>query len=325
MTPPPPPARKPIPTNLTLDVQWQLLTRPELNPTHYVPLEHAALYPFDPAATTPSRVNAWWLAEAAWLSYWQDAAALRAVFADRAGMTVAPIDGHGTQGIVASGDRFTIIAFRGTQPGEWADLLSDVQFAAVPWDTGFVHQGFARALEAIRAPLEAALAALPAGRRVWFTGHSLGAAVATLAALRYASQAAGVYTIGSPRVGNGAFANPFNAQFDRRSLRYVHDHDVVTHVPPGLFAAPHGQFTHIDQLRWINPDGQIGPSEPTVPHFLLDVFGGATVLLDLIQANLRAAGRAPLLRLPAALTDHTPLYYVLHCWNDFATATAGGG
>ncbi len=39
-------------------------------------------------------------------------------------------------------------------------------------------------------------------RRVWFTGHSLGGALATLAAGRY-ERAPEVYTFGAPRVGDG--------------------------------------------------------------------------------------------------------------------------
>ncbi|MGH9310695.1 MAG: hypothetical protein ACRD1U_15070, partial [Vicinamibacterales bacterium] len=66
------PARKPLPSNLTLDQQRELLLRPERNTTGHVPLEEASRYPFQARATGWSRVNAWWLAEASWLAYWQD-------------------------------------------------------------------------------------------------------------------------------------------------------------------------------------------------------------------------------------------------------------
>lgn len=57
-------------------------------------------------------------------------------------------------------------------------------------------------------------------RSVWFTGHSLGAALATLAADLF-EPARGVCTLGSPRVGDVAFATLFDARFRQRSARYV--------------------------------------------------------------------------------------------------------
>jgi len=122
---------------------------------------------------------------------------------------------------------------------------------------------------------------------VWFTGHSLGAALATLAASRY--QTAGVYTFGSPLVGNQSFAAAFNAVFHdgagSRSFRYVNDHDVVTQVPPGPLAFPHGRFTHVDEPRGISRDGNVGTLPSAPPNFIQDVFGtprfliGQTVLV----------------------------------------------
>ena len=70
------------------------------------------------------------------------------------------------------------------------------------------------------------LARCPA-RSVWFAGHSLGAALAALAATATAT-ARWVCTLGGP-LGDVHWAHtrPFGA----RSLRYVNDADVVTHLP----------------------------------------------------------------------------------------------
>jgi hypothetical protein len=71
---------------------------------------------------------------------------------------------------------------------------------------------------------------------VVFTGHSLGAAVATLAAADWqASQpgrAAELVTFGSPRVGDGVFAAGLGPL---PTVRHVHCADVVTRVPPSHF------------------------------------------------------------------------------------------
>jgi hypothetical protein len=309
------PGTKPFPVNPTLELQRKLLLEPDSNPTRYVPFEHADAYPFEPDSTAASRVNAWWLAEASWLSYWKDQDALAHVLHDRAGLSCDAIAIKGAEGFVASCPRFAIIAFRGTQAHDWHDILDDGCYAPAPWDVGHVHIGFARRLETVRERLERRLNGLQSGCRVWFTGHSLGAAVATLAAYRYRRVAGGLYTFGSPLVGNDVFTSAFTGELGMRSVRYVNDHDVVTHVPPEVFSQPHGVYTHVDHLRWIDKSGEVGTKQPTLLHFVRDVFGRTNVVLDLIGLN-----RAGIhLSLPDALTDHTPLYYVLHCWNDFAT------
>jgi hypothetical protein len=309
------PTKKALPHNPSFELQRDLLLRPETNPTNYVAFEDAATHRFVPGATTASRVNAWWLADAAWIAYNHDADAVRDAFRSRAQMDSCElVASSGTECYLATSAHFAIVTFRGTQSNDWKDIFSDVLLKAVPWDVGHVHQGFKKALEPVWKPLEAALNNLT-DRPVWFTGHSLGGALATLAAFRRGANAAGVYTFGSPRVGNSVFAGHFDDRFVERSIRYVNDHDVVTHVPSAILAFPHGRYAHVNHLRWINKDGQVGTNEPTVKHFIQDVFGNSRVFLDIInliqQQNIQIS-------LPDALLDHTPLYYALHTWNDFA-------
>src|SRR5436853_7827130 len=117
------PRRKIIPTDLTLAVRLELLLRPDTNPTRYVPLENSIDYPFEPAAEAWSRVNAWWLADASWLAYSRDPAAVSAVFTRAGGLTSCELIANaGTACYVAHGPEFAIVAFRGTQPDDWHDL-----------------------------------------------------------------------------------------------------------------------------------------------------------------------------------------------------------
>ena len=51
-----------------------LLLFPERDP-HYVHFESGKDHPFDHSITGFSRVNAWWLADAALLAYWDEAPA----------------------------------------------------------------------------------------------------------------------------------------------------------------------------------------------------------------------------------------------------------
>ena len=315
----PRPQKKPIPWDVPLAVQQKLLMQPETNPTGHVPLEFAAEYRFDVTAAR-SRVNAWWLAESSWLAYSQDADTLRRVFRDRTGMTCEVLAVAGAEAFCAVSPQFAILSFRGTQPGDWEDLFDDASYQTVPWDVGYVHRGFARRLEHLDARLRDVIERLPKGCRVWFTGHSLGAAVATLAASRYRHVAGGVCTFGSPLVGNAVFSGTFAEALGERSVRYVNDHDVVTRVPPPPFAFPNGVYTHVDHVRGIDHDGHIGTTVRSA-DFVRDVFGDPATVLDVIDLHTAYANGSVTLRrrptLPDSLRDHSPLYYVLHCWNDF--------
>ena len=316
------PRKKPLPLNIPLDVQQKLLLQPETNPTAHVPLEDAATFAFEPGASTQSRVNAWWLAEASWLAYSHDKDAVAHVFRERAGMSCEFVGVKGAEAYLASSSRFAIVAFRGTQPDDWTDIFDDACYQTTRWDAGHVHHGFARRLDTLDESLRRFIGQLPAGCRVWFTGHSLGAAVATLAAYRFRDVTGGVYTFGSPLVGNAVFSGLFAQANGPRSFRYVNDHDIVTRVPPAPFAAPNGSYTHVDHGRWIDKDGNIGTAMPSLLQFVRDVFGRPTAVLDLIDLHGRTLANLVTLRrqptLPDSLGDHTPLYYALHCWNDFA-------
>lgn len=249
-------------------------------------------------------VNVWWLTEAALLSYWNPEAAVP-VF-EAAGFHCEFISASGTECYVVSQNDFVIVAFRGTQAGDWSDFLSDTNFVLASWQTGRVHLGFRTAFEVIRPQLDPILQRLAAGRTVWFCGHSLGGALATLAADVYPNTA-GVCTIGSPRVGDAAFARAFNARLSGKSLRYVNDHDVVTHVPPPI------GYKHVAIRRSIAPDGSVSSDEPAIPHFFTDLIGEPAALIETIEGlsvgTLRTA--------PVFLLDHMPKAYAIWTWNDY--------
>lgn len=182
----------------------------------------------------------------------------------------------------ASGRRFVVI--RGTlQPVEWA---RDSQAGLRPFvsnklnrpllgtaenllSKAWVHAGFLKILASLeitsvndgkRTNLADALPALVSGRRVTFIGHSLGAAVATLAGVEAARRSPAdatkmrIITYASPRVGNTGFAELAKAvgRIDRvcsvvdavpmlptstRALLYIHVGNVFKVSPfdwPGL-------------------------------------------------------------------------------------------
>jgi triacylglycerol lipase len=92
-------------------------------------------------------------------------------------------------------------------------------------------------------------------KALWLTGHSLGAAMATIMAYRFASYdlgptPSGLFTYGSPRVGNRKFINYFNTlPFEHH--RWVNDGDIVTKIPLVPF------FYHCGTMHHINSKGEV--------------------------------------------------------------------
>mmetsp|Transcript_40799 Transcript_40799/g.89200 ORF Transcript_40799/g.89200 Transcript_40799/m.89200 type:complete len:322 (-) Transcript_40799:266-1231(-) len=175
------------------------------------------------------------------------------------------------QGFVAAMPQGTarrrcIVAFRGSIA--LLNWVADASFTTMPWppagvnDTAWcpgcrVHKGFLMAYDELRADMLLAIRDLHCAR-VAVVGHSLGAAVATLAVseLRQRSMRVGpVYLFGSPRVGNGHFAKAFEAaaehQGDVPSWRIVHFHDPVPRLwltgPPFDYTHVPGEVYYIDK------------------------------------------------------------------------------
>ena len=103
-----------------------------------------------------------------------------------------------------------------------------------------VHSGFLKGYKAVRAILHAKIPLDSC--RIRITGHSLGAALATLCAvdLQYNFKNADieVFLFGSPRVGNTAFAKSYNKRVFK-TLRVTNGNDIVTKLPPKLFGYRH--------------------------------------------------------------------------------------
>jgi hypothetical protein len=182
-----------------------------------------------------SRANALWMSEASRLVYRGDPESRRRFFRDAGLDEIRFFDRGATQGALVRGPGFALLVFRGTLgAGDW---LSDLDCPPVPWQGGGrVHQGFRRQLAAVWHEVREALDGIRVP--VFYAGHSLGAALATLAAaLRFCeggAAPAALYTFGSPRVGTADFARAFPATF--LHCRLVNDRDVVAKVPPRRLA-----------------------------------------------------------------------------------------
>ena len=189
------------------------------------------------------------------------------------------------------------------------DLWTDSQFVpTVCRGGGRVHRGFLDAFAETSGRLDAIIRMKRPNQRLWLTGHSLGGALATLAAAHVDSMPTqGLYTYGCPRVGDAKFA----AALPRRSYyRFVHRDDWVPTVPPELLG-----YVHAGILR---PETGSGDR-----RFWNDVSRGANEFLS------AASDMAKRLRLDmgklrfkvAGLADHAPIYYATLLWNSLLEST----
>ncbi|MFB7668923.1 lipase family protein [Kitasatospora sp. NPDC056138] len=222
---------------------------------------------FDHRVTNYSLPHAYWLARAAGLSY-QDREAIEAQARSWGFDTVRhhetrftpPFPLQDTQAYTMASEHMIVTAFRGTEPAQIRDWLSDA--TTPPWPgpggTGYVHYGFAKALASVHPAVVKTVGELRTnGQSLWFTGHSLGGALAMLGAARlYLEEpllkADGIVTFGQPRTCDRLLAAACNKGFKGRMYRFVNNNDIVPQLP----AEP--AFTHVDALRYIDSSGRIG-------------------------------------------------------------------
>lgn len=155
-------------------------------------------------------------------------------------------------GLVAGDSRHVVLVFRGTEAIErWGWALSGSQ---IGWKTGRVHQGLAEALDSVWRAILAAFYDVDAhDRTIWLTGHSLGGALATLAAQRLCDEGFDVHlvcTFGAPRVLDPVAARAFKTPL----YRFVNNEDMVPGIPwPTLL----DRYEHAGELVQILASGKI--------------------------------------------------------------------
>ena len=195
----------------------------------------------------------------------------------------------------ANDDGQAIISFRGTQADSFRDLVTDATFILETWDRpGRVHSGFSASLSSVLAPIETWLAETnPA--RLLLTGHSLGAALATLLAARLTDgqRPIELVTFGSPRVGDAALAATLGSRVVRR---YVNCTDAVALLPPPLI------YSHVRGLHYIDREGGIHVGDEPAIAMAQDQRAAHRAYTQLMWRTGNVPWRA--------LADHAPINYV---------------
>ncbi|MBN1142046.1 MAG: lipase family protein [Deltaproteobacteria bacterium] len=305
----------------------------------------ADLVPFPGCGAEFSLEASWWLSEAAHIAY-DRPNLIRNVFRLLGFAGFRFFGNKSTEAFVAHRPGLALVVFRGTEVKSLRsllDLYTDARFTREAFQGGHVHKGFRDGIfqiwgggcddpdpadtwtrkNGMGAYLERLVADDPA-MRFFFTGHSLGAALATLGASLF-PKATALYTFGSPRVGDRAF----NDSVAVNHFRWVNNRDLVPLLPPAelMEKLVKYSYTHFGTEYRLDAAGALVP--PFAGRELaaamtgdLDRFAAAwrdTVgsgeglkgLLDVVIGRERPQ-EAPLVEM---LLDHAPVQYSVKIWN----------
>lgn len=291
-------------TQYEIDNSWDALLSPGKSSSYFRTEDLPRLE--SPGPYCPA--TAWWLAELSRLIYRQDSDEIGA-------NAVGPTRGEFLQEIGAEESAFFnqggtqcalvrlpdmtsgsihALVFRGTH--DLRDWLSNLNALPVDWpDGGRVHRGFVEALDQVWEPLVVTLKeSVTDTGSILYTGHSLGGALAILAAARHPPSA--LYTYGAPRVGDTAFG-PTLQQIPFH--RVVNDRDLVPSLPPTLGSM---RFEHTGQLHTLAQDGNRQANPVGDPAERATSGGLKGFLEDLTERRWNEA--------PKPLADHAPINYV---------------
>ena len=150
------------------------------------------------------------------------------------------------------GNRFDcMIVCRGTEPNQWNDIEADANAWTVVSEVGRVHSGFHTEVNELWPLLEQQIKENQ--RPMWFSGHSLGGAMAAVCAVRckispIPSNPQAIFSYGAPRVGDRSYTSFLKV----KHYRWVNNNDIVPRVPPRWLG-----YRHMGQEIYINRNGKI--------------------------------------------------------------------
>ena len=230
--------------------------------------------------------NSYWMAVTAKLAY-VDEQELRATLAQNYDVSYvhyfeasSAFGGYDSQAYMAeieipigngATQKIAILSFRGTK--EKIDFFTDAR--AIPTTAyaskadgtpnkanplGHVHSGFNAALNGMWPQIFSAVKAFKGP--IWITGHSLGGALATLAAGRLMASVPGidiqgVFSFGSPRVGGYDYLQKYKqlSGAKTKTYRFVNADDMVAVVPSTPIPPYIPAWWHVGDLFWFDHEG----------------------------------------------------------------------
>jgi hypothetical protein len=239
--------------------------------------------------------------------------------------------------------RVVILCYRGTEPRNFINWLTDADVSPMqlPFPVGSdtraelsVHGGFyrnfretwyevvtrlkraAEGLSILEAPVGGKVRRVQRLEALYVTGHSLGAAMAALAAVRlvtdpdyrkdFGGPLRGVYTFGQPMVGDRPFAAACDdVEFLRDGVfRHVFAHDVVPSLPPAVS----GSFAHFGRELRASEGGRWQPVATSTGQIRGGVLAALVFPALAFVVRLLAVTRG--VTFPYSWYDHAPTFYI---------------
>lgn len=305
-------------------VNWDSFMKPQGYPPYFEHPEGKKIKAFDPSKNHFDSANAWWLSELCRIVYTPDNKEGRkpwkkVIRFDYLKNTpfeeIQSIHKTGTHAAIyrchkpADPDEiYHILCFRGTNrirqwilnlsaaPTRWLDKdkKREASKNGNKYSAPYVHSGFKILFDRIWPQIEPFINDIP-GPFI-YTGHSLGAALATMAAARKTPDL--LYTFGSPRVGNDAFRDQLKHP---THIRITNHHDIVTLLPQKVEPLKPFDFRHCGQFVYLDEKGEVqhNPS--------LDSLANEHWAPDMPLTYLSRTFNSP--HPPECVLDHSPIQY----------------
>jgi len=214
-----------------------------------------------------------------------------------------PFHHSNVRGFIAASDHFTIVSFLGSERDSeiWQENI-DASFIEGPFGQGDrVHRGFNIGIANEIKNIESKITDVGnENAPVLLTGHSLGGAIANLAAAYLFIKkhpVHSVYTFGAPRVGCKNFKDIYNKFDCGRSFRIVNRHDIVSRIPPRML-----RYKHVGKLYYLNSEGKIYAGVNSWKRLLLYLDPSGKDPKEYVKEIAR--------RFPGAIEDHSMDKYV---------------
>jgi len=274
-----------------------------------------------------TRVNAFILSDFSALAYSSSDRVEKAV-KDFGLKNTAFFSKNGVQAFVSSNKDLVIISFRGTEVAQQEEIsyqemlkdwLTDLKFSFSnnEYGAGKVHSGFYRSLNEIWNDLKQHLESIGIeNKKVFLTGHSLGGALATLAADRLDREGANIdsiYTFGSPRVADIKFRRSLKV----KHYRVVNNQDVVTKIPMNMYKFYEDEYYYEEDMpavsKWAKHLG-----------FRTFVHSGKLIFISSngsIQHKMPKSSDEDSGETMKYILDHTPILYSIGIWNSMVEET----
>jgi hypothetical protein len=201
---------------------------------------------------------------------------------------------YDTQAFIFRTDNCIVLAFRGSQEvRDWYTNFSTQlrKFTirregqtTISSYKGRVHTGFflgwASVEKDVLAQIKYWQEELKPGKTLpplLVTGHSLGGALATMAAASLQDnnmEVAGLYTFGQPRVGDLSFTRQLNTRLADKVFRFINNNDVVPHVPPPFsLRNPTRLYAHLGTVKYFNSKGKLASNYKAISRALDGIIG----------------------------------------------------